>query len=64
MNQYVVREHKGRSGKSVYGFRVYSEWTQYTDKIHRTQLGKFRTREAAERAAEHYRSHAAKVAAR
>ena len=58
----VVRKHKGRSGRSVYEWRVYSVTSG--PKVHNTQLGKFRTQEAAERAAEHYRQHAAAVAER
>jgi len=49
-----VRHHKGRSGKSVFEWRVYRVITHYARVIN-IQLGKYRTQEAAERAAEHYR---------
>jgi hypothetical protein len=57
----IVRKHKGRSGVSVYEWRVYSVTSG--PKVHTTQLGKYRTQEAAERAAEHYRANEARVAA-
>jgi hypothetical protein len=51
----LIRKHSGRSGISVYGWRVYRVST--TTGIERKfQLGKFRSREEAQRAAEHYRS--------
>jgi hypothetical protein len=57
----VVRKHKGRSGMSVFEWRVYS--VTGGPKEHNTQLGKYRTQEAAERAAEHYRANEVRVAA-
>jgi len=57
----VVRKHKGRSGHSVFEWRVYS--VIEGPKVHNTQLGKYRTQEAAERAAEHHRANEARVKA-
>ncbi len=54
-----VRKHKGRSGKSVYEWRVYRVSTQ--GKGHQTQLAKCRSLEAAERAAEFYRARDAQL---
>jgi hypothetical protein len=50
----VVRKHKGRSGISVYEWRVYRRIID--PKVHNFQLAKYRTQEAAERAADHYRN--------
>jgi hypothetical protein len=49
----VVKHHRGHSGRSVYTYRVY----RVIDgpKRHHIQLAKYRTQEAAERAAEVYR---------
>lgn len=57
-----VRRHRGRSGKSVYGWRVYRRFG--IDNSHRTQIGKYRTQEAAERAAERFRRNDERVAAK
>lgn len=51
-----VRAHKGRSGASVYGWRVYRESVLNGARVIKIQLGKYRAKEEAERAAEHYRS--------
>ena len=48
-----VKKHKGRSGVSVFEWRVYRVLTK--PRTRQYQLGKYRTREDAERAAEHYR---------
>lgn len=50
-----VRKHKGRSGKSVYEWRVYRVWHSPGGREHRTQLTKRRTQDAAERDARFYR---------
>lgn len=57
-----VRQHRGRSGKSVYEWRVYRRFG--IGNSHRRQLGKYRTQEAAERAAEHFRRNDERVAAK
>ena len=57
----VVRKHKGRSGSSVYEWRVYRVTSG--PKVHNFQLAKYRTREAAENAADLYRANDARVAA-
>jgi hypothetical protein len=41
---YKIRKHKGRSGKSVYEWRVYHV---FDNGRRQTQLGKHRTEEAA-----------------
>jgi len=51
----TVTHHKGRSGLSVYEYRVYRMIVD-GPRTRKFQLGKFRTLEAAERAAEHYRN--------
>ena len=57
----AVRKHKGRSGRSVFEWRVYS--VIEGPKTITTQLGKYRTQEAAEAAAEHHRTNQARVKA-
>jgi hypothetical protein len=52
----TVRHHKGHSGKSVFAWRVYREGLLNGIKPYRTQLAKYRTQEAAEKAADHYRA--------
>jgi hypothetical protein len=59
----VVRKHKGRSGRSVFEWRVYSVIEAAPGRTITTQLGKYRTQEAAERAAEHHRANKARVKA-
>ena len=61
-NTYEVKHHKGRSGRSVYEWRVYHVFGPEYRRMH-TQLGKYRTRERAEKAAEHHRANAERVAA-
>ena len=58
---FKVRHHKGRSGLSVFEWRVYHV-IQHHARIVNIQLGKYRTQEAAERAAEHYRKNAERIA--
>jgi hypothetical protein len=58
----IVSHHKGRSGLSVYEWRVYRV-TQDNARTRKFQLGKFRTKESAERAAAHYRNNDARIAA-
>jgi hypothetical protein len=52
----VVKKHKGRSGKSVYEWRVYRVSEPNPGKVIKSQLGKYRSQELAEKAAEHFRS--------
>lgn len=59
---YEVRRHRGRSGRSVFEWRVYHRFG--IDGRQRTQLGKYRTKEAAERRAAQLRENAARVAAK
>jgi PII-like signaling protein len=56
----MVRKHKGRAGKSVYEWRVYRVITTGIDgaRTIKTQLGKYRTEQAAELAASHCRKYA------
>lgn len=49
-NKYVVREHRGRSGKSVFAWRVYRIYENGSE----IQLAKYRSRDAAEAARGHY----------
>ena len=56
----VIRKHSGRSGVSVYGWRVYRVYTS-PGMERKFQLGKFRSREEAQRAAEHYRANDARL---
>ena len=58
----VVRKHKGRSGQSVFEWRVYRVITG--PRAHNFQLGKYRTEAAAELAAEHYRARDAILASK
>jgi hypothetical protein len=51
----VVR-HKGHSGKSVYEWRVYRIIEASPGRVIKSQLGKYRSQELAEKAASHYRS--------
>jgi hypothetical protein len=60
----LVRKHKGRSGMSVFEWRVYRVTDNRTTKNHTTQLGKYRTVEEANRAADHYRQNDIRVAQR
>jgi hypothetical protein len=57
-----VRKHKGRSGISVYEWRVYR--VTQGPKVHKTQLGKFRTQPEAEGVANFYRERDLIVAAK
>lgn len=50
----VVRKHAGRSGRSVFEYRVYRVWTT-PGREHQSQLAKYRTEAAAEKAAQFYR---------
>lgn len=59
----VIRKHKGRSGLSVYGWRVYRVSEVNPGRTVNTQLGKYRSQDEARRAAEHYRANDARVAA-
>ena len=61
-SQITVRQHKGRSGKSVFAWRVYRETLLNGSKMHKTQLGKYRTQIEADKAAEHYRNNDERVA--
>jgi hypothetical protein len=54
---------KHHSGKSVFAWRVYKEFVQNGTKHRRFQIAKYRTREAAEKAAEFHRAHEARIAA-
>jgi hypothetical protein len=56
----VVRKHKGRSGISVYEWRVYRVTSG--PKVHNTQVAKYRTVEEANRAADFYRARDIEVA--
>jgi hypothetical protein len=51
----TVRKHKGRSGQSVYEWRVYRVTQVNAGRTVTTQLAKYRTQDAANQAAEHYR---------
>lgn len=53
--EYVIKEHKGRSGKSVFAFRVYSIHVRNGCHKQQIQLGKFKTRAAAEALLARYR---------
>ena len=61
MTDYVVCHHKGRSGRSVFEWRVYAVYSHHSRRI-TIQLVKYRTREGAERAAEVYRENATRIA--
>lgn len=50
----TLRHHRGRSGKSVYEWRVYRSG-EINGKPFNIQLGKYRTREEAEKAVIHFR---------
>lgn len=60
LDTYEVRKHKGRSGRSVFEWRIYHLFGAH-GKVRSTQLAKYRSREAAERAVVIYREHAAKA---
>lgn len=60
-SKITVRKHRGHSGLSVFEWRVFREGNDV--KPFRFQLAKYRTQEAAERAAEYYRKNDARVAA-
>jgi hypothetical protein len=64
--EFVVKHHRGRSGKSVFAWRVYRvvDWNGNGSRIVRTQLAKFRTEEAANKAAARMRLHDATAQAR
>jgi hypothetical protein len=51
----IVSHHKGRSGLSVYEWRVYRV-IQHNAITRKFQLAKYRTEQAANRAADHYRN--------
>ena len=51
-----VRKHKGRSGKSVYEWRVYRVREVNPGRTITTQLGKYRTEEQAQGVAEYHRN--------
>jgi hypothetical protein len=51
----IIRKHKGRSGQSVFEWRVYRV-IQNNAKTHNIQLAKCRSQERAEQIAAHYRS--------
>ena len=51
----TVRKHKGRSGQSVYEWRVYRVTQVNAGRTITTQLAKCRSQEQAEKAADHYR---------
>jgi hypothetical protein len=55
---FELKHHKGHSGKSVFEWRVYRVSTPNPGRTIRTQLGKYRTKEAAELAINFYRSRA------
>ena len=57
----TVKKHKGRSGISVFEYRVYRVTELNPGRIVTTQLGKYRTESAANAAAEHYRANDARV---
>lgn len=61
MSKYIVKRHAGRSGQSVYEWRVYHVLDQ-NGRARQTQLAKYRSQETAEKAAEIYRANAARVA--
>jgi hypothetical protein len=54
-----IKKHKGKSGKSVFEWRIYSVYENGS----RFQLAKYRTLESAEKAAEAYRANNLRVAA-
>jgi len=59
-SKYTVRKHAGRSGKSVFGWRVYVEWQSHPPHgtKRRKQLSKHRTEAGATKAAEWRRQQA------
>ncbi len=56
----VVQKHKGHSGQSVFEWRVYRVTQVNAGRTIKTQLAKYRTQEAAESAADHYRKETGK----
>lgn len=54
MLRYEVRHHKGRSGKSVFAWRVYSVMTVGFSRKRKTQLAKYKTEAEAQRCREHF----------
>ena len=54
--RYEIKKHKGRSGKSVYEWRVYSVTRHGITRTIRQQLAKYRTEAEAQRCAEHFRA--------
>ena len=46
MTKYIIRNHRGRSWRSIYQWRVYAE-RQFRGNTSEQQLGKFRSRESA-----------------
>ena len=59
-----VRKHKGRSGRSVFEWRVYRVWHTPGGRKHEHQLTKHRTQESAEKAAQFYRDRDAALASK
>ena len=62
--RYEVKQHRGRSGLSVYEWRVYSVISQPVNRTIRTQLAKYRTERPARSFLEKLEYHAAIVAAK